>query len=70
MNERELKSILPESLLSQISMVMQKAYLFRGTIRENLCFGDSGITEERMLNACKKPGVTSLSPHCRRAMTR
>ena len=54
MNERELKSILPESLLSQISMVMQKAYLFRGTIRENLCFGDSGITEERMLNACQK----------------
>lgn len=50
----ELRSIRPESLLSQVSMVMQNAYLFRGTIRENLCFGNERITEQQMMEACKK----------------
>ena len=50
----ELRSIAPESLLSQVSMVMQNAYLFRGTIRENLCFGNERITEQQMLDACRK----------------
>lgn len=43
---KELRSIAPESLLSQVSMVMQNTYLFRGTIRENLCFGNECITEQ------------------------
>lgn len=51
---KELRSIVPESLLSQVSMVMQNAYLFRGTIRENLCFGNECITEQQMLDACRK----------------
>ena len=51
---KELRSIAPESLLSQVSMVMQNAYLFRGTIRENLCFGNERITEQQMLDACRK----------------
>ena len=46
--------IQPESLLAQISMVMQNAYLFRGSIRENLCFGNETISEERMIEACRK----------------
>lgn len=50
----ELLSIKPESLLSQVSMVMQNAYLFRGTIRENLCFGNEMITDEQIIEACKK----------------
>lgn len=51
---KELRSIASESLLSQVSMVMQNAYLFRGTIRENLCFGNECITEQQMLDACRK----------------
>ncbi len=51
---KELCSITPESLLSQVSMVMQNAYLFRGTIRENLCFGNENIIEQQMLDACRK----------------
>lgn len=50
----ELLSIKPESLLSQVSMVMQNAYLFRGTIRENLCFGNEMITDEQIIRACRK----------------
>lgn len=51
---KELRSIAPESLLSQVSMVMQNTYLFRGTIRENLCFGNETIAEQQMIEACKK----------------
>ncbi len=48
-----IKEIQPDSLLSHISMVMQNTYLFRGTIRENLCFGNHKITEKQMVEACK-----------------
>ena len=53
MDGRDIKDVRPDSLLSRVSMVMQSAYLFRGTIRENLCFGDDGITEEQMIKACR-----------------
>ena len=54
MEGMDLREIWPDSLLAQISMVMQNAYLFRGSIRENLCFGDETISEERMVEACQK----------------
>ena len=54
MEGRDIKEIQPDSLLAHISMVMQNTYLFRGTIRENLCFGNESITEEQMIEACKK----------------
>ena len=54
MEKRDIREIQPDSLLAQISMVMQNAYLFRGSIRENLCFGNESISEERMVEACRK----------------
>lgn len=54
MNGTDIKEVWPDSLLAHISMVMQNTYLFRGSIRENLCFGDESVTEERMIEACKK----------------
>ena len=54
MDGRDIKEIQPDSLLSHISMVMQNAYLFRGTIRDNLCFGNESITEEQMIKACRQ----------------
>ena len=54
MERTDLREIRPDSLLAQISMVMQNTYLFRGSIRENLCFGNEGISEDRMVEACRK----------------
>lgn len=54
MDGRDIKQIQPDSLLSHISMVMQNAYLFRGTIRDNLCFGNESIAEEQMIEACRQ----------------
>ena len=54
MEKRDIREIRPDSLLAQVSMVMQNAYLFRGSIRENLCFVNESISEERMIEACRK----------------
>ena len=40
-----------EALRDKIGMVMQKAVLFRGTIRENLLWGRSGATDKEMFEA-------------------
>ena len=48
MEDMYLREIRTDSLLAQVSMVMQNAYLFRGSIRENLCFGNETISEERI----------------------
>ena len=40
MDGKDIREVQTDSLLSNISMVMQNAYLFRGTIRDNLCFGN------------------------------
>lgn len=50
-NELEVWSL--DSLRREIAYVEQTPYLFHGTIRENLCLGDSNITEEKMIQAAK-----------------
>ena len=52
MDGKDIREVQTDSLLSNISMVMQNAYLFRGTIRDNLCFGNESIAEEQMIKAC------------------
>ena len=54
MEKRDIREIRTDSLLAQISMVMQNAYLFHGSLRENLCFGNETISEERMVEACRR----------------
>lgn len=42
-----------EALRNQIGIVMQKAVLFAGTIRENLLWGNENATEEELLEAAR-----------------
>jgi ATP-binding cassette subfamily B protein len=42
-----------ESLREQISVVSQEAFLFNGTIRENILYGNLGATEDQMIAAAK-----------------
>lgn len=42
-----------KSLRDSVSIVLQKNVLFSGTIRENLKWGDSDLTDEEMINASK-----------------
>lgn len=48
---KDVKSYSKEMLRSQIGMVPQKAVLFKGTIRENLCWGNEDADDEALWKA-------------------
>lgn len=47
-NEKNIKDLDIETLRSHIGVVPQKAVLFRGTIRENLLWGNESATDEEI----------------------
>ncbi len=48
---KDVCSVAPVELRQQIGVVPQKAALFKGTIRENLCWGNPDATEEDLTAA-------------------
>ncbi|MCI7814241.1 MAG: ABC transporter ATP-binding protein [Lachnospiraceae bacterium] len=48
---RDVRSYSLEELREKVGMVMQKAVLFRGTIRDNLAWGKKDATEQEMYRA-------------------
>lgn len=51
--ETNIKTIYPDSLLSQISMVFQEVYLLQETIFENIRIGKPTATKEEVIRAAK-----------------
>jgi ATP-binding cassette subfamily B protein len=49
----DLRTITSGDLRSQIALVLQEPYLFRGTIGENIAYGRPGATTEEILQAAK-----------------
>jgi ATP-binding cassette, subfamily B, bacterial MsbA len=49
----DLSAVSPRSVRRQIAYVGQDAYLFRGTIRDNIAFGKSGANEAEIIAAAK-----------------
>ena len=41
----------------QFSMVLQDTWVFRGTVRENIAYSKSGVTDEQIVSACKAVGL-------------
>ncbi len=50
---QDIRSISLESLRRQISIVLQDVYLFYGSVRENILFGNPEASEEQMIAAAK-----------------
>lgn len=50
---RELSSYSKEELRKKVGIVMQRAVLFQGTIRENLSWGKEDATDQEMMEALK-----------------
>ena len=50
---RDIASMPRRELRSQIGMVLQDTWLFGGTIRENIAYGNLGATEEQILEAAR-----------------
>ena len=60
-----IRKITKESLRKNIGLVQQDVFLFAGTIRENIAYGNLGASDEEIIEAAKKANlhefVTSLA---------
>lgn len=52
-NDTDIKTYTFESLRDKIAVVPQKAALFAGTIRKNMCMGNSNISDDKIWNAIR-----------------
>jgi ATP-binding cassette subfamily B protein len=50
---QDIREIRLKSLRQQISIVLQDVFLFHGTVRENILFGNPDATEEEMIRAAQ-----------------
>ncbi len=51
---KSTKDYKRSTLRGSIGMVLQDTWLFRGTIKENLLYGDNNATDEEIQKACKE----------------
>lgn len=56
----DVRDLSLADLRKQIALVSQEPFLFNGTIRENILFGNAEATEEQMLRAAALANVTSF----------
>lgn len=57
---RDIRSITLESLRSHIGIVQQDVFLFDGTIRENIAYGDLNATDEAIWEAARMAQLEEL----------
>ena len=53
----DLRDVKRQSLVHQMSMVLQEPYLFSGTVRENICYQHQEATDEQMIEAARAVGA-------------
>ncbi|MBS3750440.1 MAG: ABC transporter ATP-binding protein [Anaerolineales bacterium] len=49
----EIRDVTQKSLRDQISMVLQEPFLFSGSVKENICYGDQNASEEEITAAAE-----------------
>ena len=54
---KSTKDYTRNCLRGSVGMVLQDTWLFKGTIKENLLYGDQNATDEEILDACKQAHV-------------
>ena len=53
LNGIDIRELTQKDLRKSIGYVPQKAVLFSGTVRSNLCYGKEGLTDEEMIESLK-----------------
>jgi ABC-type multidrug transport system fused ATPase/permease subunit len=56
----DLRDVTGESLRSQMGIVPQEAFLFSGTVRENIAFGAPEATDEQIRDAARAVGAAEF----------
>ncbi|ONI38180.1 ABC transporter [Candidatus Epulonipiscium fishelsonii] len=52
-----ISKITREQLRSIFAMVLQDTWLFEGTIKQNIAYNKTDVTDEQIINACKSVGI-------------
>lgn len=63
----DLRSLHPKDLRRAIVMVTQEAYLFSGTVADNIALGKPEATLDEIKAAARAVGPTASSRRCRTA---
>ncbi|EMJ92132.1 ABC transporter ATP-binding protein [Leptospira alstonii] len=50
----DIRELDLSNLRKRIGIVSQQVFLFNGTIRENICYGNQNVTEEQLHTACEQ----------------
>ncbi|MCH8206522.1 MAG: ABC transporter ATP-binding protein [Chloroflexi bacterium] len=54
---QDIRDVTRHSLVSQMSMVLQEPFLFSDTVRENIKYNHTQVTDEQMIEAAKAVGA-------------
>lgn len=54
---KSIYSVTRENVHDQFCMVLQDTWLFEGTVKENIIYSKSGVSDEDVKNACKAIGL-------------
>ena len=52
-----IKELTRENVHNLFCMVLQDTWLFEGTIKENIVYNNTEVTDEQVVNACKVAGI-------------
>ena len=52
-----IKDLSRENIHDLFTMVLQDTWLFNGTVKENIVYNNENVTDEEVIDVCKKVGV-------------
>ena len=58
--DQDIRHVTRDSLRLNYGMVLQDTWLFEGTIRENICYGEKNISDERLDEICEAVGLLEM----------
>ena len=50
----DTKKLSRDNLIDQFCMVLQDSWIFEASVRENITFGEENITDEELIDVCKR----------------
>lgn len=52
-----INDVSRENVHDQFSMVLQDSWMFEGSLKENITYSKKNVSDEEVINACKKAGI-------------
>lgn len=57
---KSIKNLTRENVHDLFTMVLQDTWLFKGTVRENLCYDRTGISDDEIMEVCRIIGIDNF----------